>query len=37
MVPPDVVVRFEDQDTPVAPLSVPVSETGRPKLENQRP
>ena len=37
MVRPDVVVRFEDQDTPVAPLSVPVSETGRPKLENKRP
>ena len=37
MARPDVVVRFEDQDTPVAPLSVPVSETGRPKLENKRP
>jgi lipoprotein-anchoring transpeptidase ErfK/SrfK len=37
MARPGTTVRFEDEDSPVAPLSVPVSETGRPKLENKRP
>ena len=37
MARPGMVVRFEDEDSPVAPLSVPVSETGRPKLESKRP
>lgn len=34
---PGTVVRFEDEDSPIAPPSVPVSETGRPKVENKRP
>jgi lipoprotein-anchoring transpeptidase ErfK/SrfK len=34
MARPGTVVRFEDEDSPV---SVPVSETGRPKLESKRP
>jgi lipoprotein-anchoring transpeptidase ErfK/SrfK len=37
MARPGTVVRFDDEDSPVAPLSVPISETGRPKLENKRP
>jgi lipoprotein-anchoring transpeptidase ErfK/SrfK len=37
MARPGTVVRFEDEDSPVAPLSVPVSETGRPKVENKHP
>lgn len=37
MARPGTVVRFDDEDSPVAPLSVPVSETGRPKLESKHP
>ena len=37
MTRPGTMVRFEDEDSPVAPLSGPVSETGRPKLESKGP
>jgi hypothetical protein len=37
MARPRTVVRFEDEDSPVTPLSVPVSETGRPEVENKHP
>ena len=37
MVRPGTSVRFEDQDTPVAPLSGPVGEQGRPLLKRQAP
>lgn len=37
MARPGTVLGVEDRDSPVARLSVPVSETGRPKLENKRP
>jgi lipoprotein-anchoring transpeptidase ErfK/SrfK len=37
MTRPGTVVRFEDEDSPVVPLSVPVSETERPKVGNKHP
>jgi lipoprotein-anchoring transpeptidase ErfK/SrfK len=37
MTRPGTVVRFEDQDSPVAPLSVPVSEGQRPEVERHVP
>jgi hypothetical protein len=37
MTRPGTVVRFEDEDSPVGPLSVPVSETGQPKLGSKGP
>jgi len=37
MARPGTVVRFEDQDSPVAPLSVPVSATQRPGVERRVP
>jgi len=37
MTRPGTVVRFENEDSPVAPLPVPVSETERPKVENKHP
>jgi lipoprotein-anchoring transpeptidase ErfK/SrfK len=37
MARPGTVVRFEDEDSPVAPLSIPVSETGRPRVESKHP
>jgi lipoprotein-anchoring transpeptidase ErfK/SrfK len=37
MARPGTSVRFEDQDTPVAPLSGPVGERGRPELTRRQP
>jgi lipoprotein-anchoring transpeptidase ErfK/SrfK len=37
MARPGAVVRFEDQDSPVAPPPVPVSASERPKVKGQRP
>jgi lipoprotein-anchoring transpeptidase ErfK/SrfK len=37
MARPGTSVRFQDQDTPVAPLSGPVGEQGRPGLKHQAP
>jgi lipoprotein-anchoring transpeptidase ErfK/SrfK len=37
MARPGTVVRFEDQDSPVAPPPVPVSATQRPEAESQHP